>query len=49
VSALKVYTLASGIVGNEDHQVTVLHESLDDLSAFFARYAAVNNDILWLS
>ncbi len=43
VPALKVNTLASGVVGDQHHQVSVLHEPLDDFPAFFPRHAAMDD------
>ena len=41
MAALKVHTFAGSVVGNEYHQIPVLHEPTNHLSAFFSRHAAV--------
>ena len=43
MSALKVYAFSRSIVGDEHQQITVLHESLDDLAALLAGDATVDD------
>ena len=42
MTALKVYTFAGSIIGDEDQHVAVLHEPLYDLATFFTGYAAMD-------
>ena len=43
MAALKVHTLPGGVIGNQDEQIFVLHETLNDFAPCFSGNAAMDD------